>query len=91
MDVRKLLDTIAKGIDFAENLAPVIAMIPGAGPIIATATKAIGVVAEVAQNIESLVKQGTVVMNSTDQEELQGYIARIEAANNELMDYVNNS
>lgn len=91
MDMSKLLDAIQKGVQFAEELAPIISMIPGAGPIVNMATKAAGAVLEVATNVQEKVKEGQIVMSSTDQAELKGYIDRLTAANDELMAYVDES
>lgn len=88
MDVRSILDTIRKGVEFAEGLAPALAMIPGAGPILATAVSAAGAVSEVITNIKERVDEGQIVMASSDQAEIKGYVARLEKVNDELAAYI---
>ena len=91
MDTTKLLETIKKGVEFAEELTPVLSLIPGAGAILATATKAVGAVMEVVENVQGKVQEGAVVLTSQDQAELDGYIRRLTQANDELMRYVDES
>jgi hypothetical protein len=91
MDIAKILETIQKGVEFAEQLTPVISMIPGAGGLITTAVKAVGAVTEVVENIQERVAEGAIVLASNDEAEINGYIDRLAAVNDELMVYVDNS
>lgn len=88
MNVRAILDTIAKGVEFVEQLQPVIGMIPGAGPIVATAISAAGAVTEVVANIKQRVDEGQIVMASDDEAEIKGYVDRLEKVNDELAAYI---
>jgi hypothetical protein len=84
MDVSNLLRIIKNGVEFAEQLAPVISMIPGAGPLLNTAVKAAGAVTEIAQNLQDRVNEGAIVMSSQDATELDGLIARLADINDDL-------
>ncbi len=88
MDIRGILDTISKGVDFAEKLTPMISMIPGAGTLITTAINAAGAVTEVVTNIKERVDEGQIVLASNDQAEIKGYIDRLEKVNDELAAYI---
>lgn len=88
MDVKSILETIRKGVEFAEGLQPALALIPGAGPIIATAVAAAGAVTDVITNIKERVDEGQIVMASEDQSEIKGYIDRLEKVNDELAAYI---
>lgn len=87
----QILDTIRKGVEFVEGLSPVIALIPGAGPILATAVSAAGAVTEVVTNLKTRLDERTVVMNSSDEAELQALINRLDAVNDELAKRVDES
>lgn len=88
MDVKSILDTVRKGVEFVEGLKPVIAMIPGAGPIVATAISAAGAVTEVVSNIQQRVEEGQIVLASDDEAEIKGYVDRLEKVNDELAAYI---
>lgn len=91
MDFTKLFDTLRKGVEFAEQLSPVIGMIPVAGPIVDTAVRAVGAITEVLSNIQQKAAEGAIVLGSDNQAELTDLIDRITKANDELMVYVDNS
>lgn len=91
MDVSKLLDIIKKGVEFAEQLSPVLSMIPGAGPIVAMAVKAAGAITDVVTNVQERVEEGQIVMNSDQSDELNGYIARLAAINDSLATEIDDS
>jgi tRNA(Phe) wybutosine-synthesizing methylase Tyw3 len=93
MSIRNLLDTIKKGVEFAEGFTPLLSLIPGlnVAAVVATATSAIGAVTEVVENVVTVAQEGKLVLESHDQAELEGYLARIQKANDELMKYVDGS
>lgn len=91
MDFTKLFDTLKKGVEFAEQLSPIISMIPGAGPIADTAIRAVGAITEVLSNVQQKAAEGVIVLHTDDQAELTDLINRITKANDELMNYVDNS
>jgi hypothetical protein len=88
MNMRSILDTIKSGVEFVEGLKPALALIPGAGPLIATAVSAAGAVSEVITNIKERVDEGKIVMASNDQAEIKGYVERLEKVNDELAAYI---
>lgn len=88
MNIRGILDTIRKGVEFAEQLTPMISMIPGAGTIVATAINAAGAVTEVVTNIKERVDEGKIVLASDDQAEIKGYVDRLEKVNDEMAAYI---
>jgi hypothetical protein len=90
MDWSKMFDMLHKGVQFAEGLMPVLGAIPGAN-LIPVAAKAIDAVAEVVQNVQTRVAEGKIVLESHDQAQLQGLLARIQTVNDELADYVDKS
>jgi hypothetical protein len=91
MDFTKLFDTLKKGVEFAEELAPVLDTIPVAGSIVNTAVRAVGAITEVLSNVQEKVAEGAIVLHSDDQAQLTDLIDRITKANDELMAYVDNS
>lgn len=88
MDVAKLLATLTKGVEFAEELLPVINMIPVAGPLVATAINAAGAVTEIVENIQTRAAEGKIVLASNDQDEIKALTTRLEAVNDELAAYI---
>jgi hypothetical protein len=89
LNIKGLLDTVRKGVEFVEGIAPsILSLIPGAGPIIATAVQAAGAVTEVITNIKARVDEGTIVLNSDDAAEIDGYVERLAKVNDELAAYI---
>lgn len=88
MDVKSILETIRKGVEFAEGLVPALSQIPAAGPIVTTAIAAAGAVSEVITNIKERIDEGKIVMASDDQAEVKAYVERIEKVNDELAAYI---
>jgi hypothetical protein len=84
MDMRNLLATIQKGVEFAEGLMPALSLIPGAGTLVATAVNAVGAVTEIVANLQARVQEGQVVLASHDEAELKGYAERLSAVNDAL-------
>lgn len=91
MDFTKPLETLRKGVEFAEGLSPVIGMIPVAGPLIDMGINAVAAITEVLNNIQQKAATGAIVLHSDNQAELTDLIERISSANDELMAYVDNS
>jgi hypothetical protein len=91
MSIRSLLDTVKKGVEFVEGLAPALSVIPGAGPIIATAVSAAGAVTEVVTNIADRVSEGTIVLASHEETEIKGYVERLQKVNDGLAAYIDQS
>ena len=84
MSLKSILNIIEQGVKFAEGLAPELALIPGAGPIVATAVKAAGAIADVVDNLQTRIADGTIVAHSTDEAELKDYAQRLAAVNDGL-------
>lgn len=94
MDIKKLLATVQSGVEFVEGLSPLIGLIPGVGQataIVDLGIKAAGAVAEIVANIQDRVAEGSIVMNSDDQDELRGYAERLSAVNDQLAAYIDQS
>jgi thiazole synthase ThiGH ThiG subunit len=91
MDFQKLLDLIKNGVDVAEQLAPVISMIPGAGPLINTAVKVADAMTEMATNVKDRVDEGQIVLNSNQADELDAIVNRLAAINDDLAKRIQDS
>jgi hypothetical protein len=91
MSARNILDIIKKGVEFAEGLQPAIALIPGAGTILATAVGAVGAVTEVVVNLQERVAEGKIVLASEDEAELKGYAQRLSDVNDDLAKQIDDS
>ena len=91
MSLNNLLATLAKGVDFVENILPVVRAVPGIGNVVSiveTALNAAGALSETVQNVQQRIEEGKVVAASDDQAQLKDMIARIQAANDELAAYI---
>jgi hypothetical protein len=88
VDTTRIMQTIRKGVEFAESLMPALSLIPGAGPILATAISAAGAVTEVVTNIKERVDEGKIVLESKDAAEIKGYVDRLETVNDQLAAYI---
>ena len=91
MSLNSLLATLAKGVDFVENILPVVRAVPGIGNVVSiveTALNAAGAISETVQNVQQRIEEGKVVAASDDQAQLKDMIARIQAANDELAAYI---
>lgn len=86
-----ILDVVRKGVEFAEGLAPAISLIPGAGPILATAVSAAGAIQEVVANIQTRITEGHVVATSQEEAEIRGYAERLSAINDQLASEIDES
>lgn len=91
MDIKSVLDAIRKGVEFIETLAPVISVIPGAGPILAQAVKAAGAVQAIIANLQERVAEGKVVLASADEAEVRALAERLAAVNDRLAEEVDKS
>lgn len=82
MDATGLVDALKKGADFIEALSPVAAAI--GGPTVGHVFNVVGMVGEIAENIETRVKEGSLVLASEDQDEIKAVIARLAIENDKL-------
>ena len=91
MDLKNLFYQLEQGVKFAESIAPELALIPGAGPIVAMALKAAGAITDVVDNVQQRIADGTIVANSTDEATIRGYAERLAAVNDGLAGQIDNS
>lgn len=94
MNFKDILGALEKGAAFAEELMPMIKMIPGVGnaaSLVETVVKATGAVREIAQNVQERVAEGAIMASETDQGKLKEIIERLDRQNDELHEYIVNS
>lgn len=82
MDLKKALDTINKGLAFADDLSPLLSAfgVPQAKNIIGI----VEAVAALAANVMERINEGQIVATSTQKAELEAILASIQAKNDAL-------
>ncbi len=91
MDFTKILSALDKGVQFAEEIAPTLAMLTPYGAVAETAIKAIGAVTDTVTNVEARVTEGTIVASSTDQAQVRDLAQRLHDVNDTLAKQVDAS
>jgi len=90
-DVKKILSTLETGVQFAENLTPLLDFLPGGAvvsSILAKAPEVIGAVTDIAANVVQQLDDGKIVMESNDENQIRAMLTRLEAADDALAAYI---
>lgn len=84
-----ILEKVRQGVTFIEGLSPLLAELPGGlGPLAQEVVDAAATVTAIATNVQQRVADGKLVLQTNDEAELQGLIARLEAENAKLDAYI---
>jgi hypothetical protein len=89
MDIKQIIAVVEKGVAFAQEFMPLATAI--GGPAVATAVKVIETVNEVITHAQTRIAESGVVLASTDEAQIKGFIAALAAENDKLMAYVDAS
>lgn len=82
MDLKAALDTLNKGLEFADDLAPLLSAF--GVPQVATLVKISGALGDFAAVVLERIEEGTIVATSTQAGELATIIANLQAKNDAL-------
>lgn len=88
MNFQNIIAGIESAVKMAETLVPEIAALTPYGALATTVMKAIGAATEMANNLQTRVAEGTIVLNSTDQAKVRDLAQRLHDLNDGLADQI---